>query len=278
MKKRITALITAAALLFSGCSSGEKTYELTDGKLNIYIFSAGKADAALFYTDSHAVLIDCGEKGFGKEILAFMDENDIDSLDCMIITHFDKDHVGGAAKILGSVEVGQVFQSNCPKDSEEYEKYVKRLDECGITPQTVRETVEVNFGAANFIIDPPAQETYETDPSNNSSLITTVELGYCTMLFAGDAEDDRMAEFTQANEIDCDLLKVPYHGHYQDGLKSFVESVDPEYAVMTCSDEEPEDEKTVKLLKKAGAKTFVTRKNAVRVSCDGVEVTVEYDD
>ena len=276
MKGRIAAVVTAAAIL-CGCMLKKEDTALPDGQLNVYVFSAGKADAALIYTDTHAVLIDCGEKGFGKDILDFMKENDIGSLDCMIITHFDKDHVGGAAKILGSVEVKQVFQSNYPKDSGEYDKYVQRLEECGIAPVTVRETVSLSFGGVSFTIDPPEQELYETDPSNNSSLITSVELGDCSLLFAGDAEDDRMAEFAAENERDYDFLKVPYHGHYQYGLDSFVASVKPEYAVITCSLKEPEDSKTAAVLKQAGAEVFLTRKNAVKVVCDGKTVKAAYD-
>ena len=270
MKGRLTAIALAAAVLLCGCGNGKKQAEtLPDGEL--------KADAALIYTDTHAVLIDCGEKGFGKEILDFMEENGIEALDAMIITHFDKDHVGGAAKVLGSVEVEQVFQSNCPKDSGEYDRYIERLEERGITPVTVREPAELSFGGVSFLIDPPKQETYKKDPSNNSSLITEVTAGDCRLLFAGDAEDDRMAEFVAHNEIDFDFLKVPYHGHYQYGLDSFVESVKPEYAVITSSLKEPEDAKTTAVLKQAGAEVFLTRQGAVKAVYDGDELRVAYD-
>ncbi|SDA13756.1 Metal-dependent hydrolase, beta-lactamase superfamily II [Ruminococcus sp. YE71] len=276
MKKELTAVLVAAVTLLCGCTPKKSAPELTDGELNVYIFDAGKADAAMIYTDTHAVLIDCGEKGFGKEILEFMEQNDISALDCMIITHFDKDHVGGAAKILGSVKVGQVIQSNSPKESGEYERYIERLDECGITPVTVREPLELNFGDVKYTIDPPEKETYDRDPSNNSSLITTVEAGDCHLLFAGDAKDERMAEFISDNKTDYDFLKVPYHGHYQYGLDSFVKNVDPEYAVITCSVKEPEDAKTTAVLKQAGAKVFLTRKAAVKLTCNGSKLDAEY--
>ncbi len=274
MLKKLTAVLIAASMVLCGCTSNN---HLPDGKLNVYVFAAGKADAALIYTDTHAVLIDCGEKGFGKDILDFMESNGIETLDCMIITHFDKDHVGGAAKILGSVKVGQVLQSNCPKDSGEYERYTERLSECGITPLTVRETTELNFGGVTFTIDPPERDTYETDPSNNSSLITTVEAGDCKLLFAGDAEDDRLAEFTAKNENDYDFMKVPYHGHYQSGLDSFVKSVKAEVAVITCSAKEPEDAKTTAVLKQAGAEVYMTRQGAVKVTCDGKKLKAAYE-
>ena len=107
-----------------GAGAGQAELMAGDGgnpALRVYCFSAGKADAMLLYTDNSAVLIDTGRKGFGKEILAYLEAEGISSLDKMIITHFDKDHVGGAAKLLHNIPIGEVLQSNYPKESEEYE-------------------------------------------------------------------------------------------------------------------------------------------------------------
>ena len=108
--KMITAALLCAALLLSGCGQATLVADTASGtKLEVYCFSAGKADAFLLYTEESAVLIDCGEKGFGKEILAYMEEAGIESLDYLIITHFDKDHVGGAAKVINSTPVETVL-------------------------------------------------------------------------------------------------------------------------------------------------------------------------
>ena len=68
--------------------------------LNAVTFSIGKADATLIYTAESAVLIDAGEDEDAAEILRFMQRKGIDKLDAFIITHYDKDHVGGADGIL----------------------------------------------------------------------------------------------------------------------------------------------------------------------------------
>lgn len=278
----LSALLTLT--LLAGCSGLNAEHDTvsaqnsalapSENELKVYCFSAGKADAQLIYTKDHAVLIDCGEKGFGKEITAFMEDIGVTSLDYLIITHFDKDHIGGAAKVMRSLEVENVLQSNCPKDSEEYSEYLVQLSESAITAQTVTEDAAFTAGDISFTVNAPDRDTYEDDPSNNSSLITTVEYGSSRLLFAGDAQEDRLKEFTAENTTDYDYLKVPYHGNRIKGLKDFLESTNPEIAVITCSDDEPESEKTVSQLEAQGCAIYLTREAPVAVKSDGETLSV----
>ena len=243
--------------------------------LTVHCFSAGKADAFLLYTQDSAVLIDCGEKGFGKEILAYLEEAGIGRLDCLIVTHFDKDHVGGAAKVLNSFPVDTVLQSNCPKDSEEYEKYCKALSNASLTPVTVRETLRFTLDGVIYSVDPPRKDDYSRDDSNNSSLIVSVWQGDTGLLFTGDAQDERLQEFLSSNRSEYTLLKVPYHGRWQETLPELIRAVRPACAVITSSDSLPEDPKTLALLSDAGVETYLTRQGAVTLYCDGTGIRIE---
>ena len=283
----LAAALLALLLLLPGCGGGAAAPAVKDTAaartaaggagtdLQVYCFSAGKADAFLLYTDASAVLIDCGEKGFGKDILAYMEEAGIDGLDYLIVTHFDKDHVGGAAKVINSVPVKNVLQSNCPKDSEAFEKYEKALDNAAIEPVTVRETLTFELDGVNYTVDPPRRESYSSDSSNNSSLIVSVQNGENSLLFTGDAQDARLEEFIAQNRTAYTFLKVPYHGHWQQTLPELLASVRPSYAVITSSLEEPESPETLKALAEASAETWLTRDGPVLVICDGRTMRVQ---
>lgn len=259
----------------SAASAAPASSAPAGGTFRVYSFQAGKADAALLWTENGAVLIDSGLAGFGKEITAFLEEQGIQKLDCLILTHFDKDHIGGAAKVLKSVEVDRVLQSDCPKDSDEYSKYLAALDSAGLTAETVEKQINFTLDGVSYTVDPPQQTTYDQDESNNSSLIVSAQYGEKRFLFAGDAEDARLAEFLAEDSGTYDYLKVPYHGHWQDGLTAFLNAVKPAFAVITSSDEEPEDARTVTLLKDLGAQVFLTRESPVLAACDGTTLTVE---
>lgn len=243
--------------------------------LNVWCFQAGKADAFLFWNEAGAVLIDTGESGFGKIILEKMEELGMDRLDYLILTHFDKDHVGGAKKILSEIPVETVLQSNCPKSgAEAYEKYLAALDACGLAPLTVRQNLRFTLGDVRFTVDPPAREKYPEEESNNSSLIVTVTHGEQRMLFCGDAEELRLAEFLERNPGEYALVKLPHHGKYQTTLQALLNETKPAYAVVTSSDDAPEDAETLALLHACGVQTFLTREGPVWITSSEEELTV----
>ena len=242
--------------------------------LEVLCFSVGKADAFLLTTAHSAVLIDAGEKGFGKTILAALEERGISQLDYLIVTHFDQDHVGGAAKVLNNFPVSSVLESNHPKDSEEYEKYRKALNNAGLEAQTVRETMDFTLNGVSFSIDPPRKSNYQSDDSNNSSLIITVQSGDDRLLFMGDAQTERLEEFLTWNTDTCTVLKVPHHGKEEPLMEALVEAVQPQYAVITSSDEEPEAASTLAALD--GAEVYLTRQGEVVIRCGDAGLEIGY--
>lgn len=273
-RRRLAALLLAAALLLTGCAAAapEPTPEPAAGTLELHAFDAGAADAILLRTENSAVLIDAGEKGFGKTILAYLAEQGVDALDYLIVTHFDKDHVGGAAKVLNSIPVKAVLQSNQPKDSDEYENYVEALRGAGIEPVTLRETDTFSLDGVSYTVDPPRQSAYAQDSSNNSSLIVSVRYGDTGILLPGDAQTLRLAEFLDANTTTYDVLKLPHHGRDEPLLEALLASVKPTYAIITSSEEEPESGAVLAALEQAGVRTLLTRNQSVTLYSDGITI------
>lgn len=250
----ILFLLTAALLLpCAGCS----------GKATVTFFKAGKADAAVVQTKNAVILVDAGLAKNSDDLIEDLRERGVESIDVFIVSHFDKDHVGGAADIIDAFPIGTVYQSNCPKDSDEHKSYLAALEAVGIEPVTVTETVSFHLDGLTVTIDGPASETYAVDPSNNSSLIASVSHGRTTVLFTGDAEDARLTEYLEEFQRPAGklILKVPYHGHWQSSLTAFLTAAAPDTAVICCSKSEP-DEKEVsrvtELLTDLGAEIYLT--------------------
>jgi len=275
LTKQLLRILSAmlVLLLLTGCSIDPDR----NVKLQLYFFSAGKADAILLNTAQGTVLVDAGEKGFGREIIAYLEEQGIDAIDTMIITHFDQDHVGGAARVLNRFPVKQVLQSNCPQDGEEYENYCRALEKTGLEPVTVRETVTLALGEAIVTVDPPKKEHYDTSESNNSSLIVSVECGSNHLLLPGDAENERLEEFLPDARESYDLVKLPHHGEYCRELKSLVLSTQPRYTIITTGATEIDDSKTAQLMEICGTEVFLTAKAPVVVQCTRSTLKVFYD-
>ena len=267
----LTAVLLLTALTAAGTVIPSKKDTAED--LEVHFFEAGAADAILLTTESSAVLIDAGEDGFGETILEYLGKKGIAQIDYLIITHFDQDHVGGAADVLEGISVGTVLQSNQPKDSDEYENYEAALNNTGIKAVTVRETYTFVLDGVSYSIDPPRQTEYDEDKSNNSSLIISVANGDNRFLFAGDAQTQRLEEFLETNSVTYDVLKMPHHGRDEPLLDALLSSVKPSLAIITSSDDEPESEAVVRSLEDLGIRVLLTRECAITLQSDGSDIS-----
>ena len=238
--------------------------------ISIYVFDSGKSDAIIISKNDNHMMIDTGEESNVDDILTYFEKNNIRKLDYLIITHFDKDHVGGASKIIDNIDVGRILSSNVPKDSEYYNNYLNSLDKKGIIPMVVTDDYEFSMSSITVYINGP-KVLYDKNESNNSSLIIGIEYDNNSFLFMGDAENSRIKDFVAVNNKEYDLIKMPYHGNYLKRLDDLFDDVKPKYAVITSSFE---DEKTVNLLNKYEIKYYNTKDGSINILSDGNNIHI----
>lgn len=247
---------------------------LFPARMDIHCFNAGSADCFLISQDGHRVMIDTGLKKSGKDIAAYLEENGIGHIDLLIITHFDKDHIGGCPRILEVCDIDTVIQSNSPKDSEIYVAYTRALEEHGITPITLYQDLHMVLGEMLLFLDAPMLAEYPVDPSNNSSIITSIFLDDSSLLFMGDAETMRLQEFYRSNSRSYEFVKIPHHGRYDVALPGVIEQIAPKFAVITSSKKEMEDRSVLDMLSEKNVETFLTREGAIDISLVDNEYTI----
>ena len=200
------------------------------------MYIGGKADSMIIRTPQSTVIIDCGEKGDGKEIVSLLEDEGVTTVDYLIITHYDKDHVGGASKVIKNLDVKNVLAPDYEEISEEMDKYHKALAEKNITPQLLTSDLSFELDSADYTVFAPEKDYYGEDNDNDFSLVTKVKYHDITFLYTGDAMEQRLEEIMDVGH--CDLLKVPYHGRKLDNLKDFLDAVTPACAVVCTSAEE----------------------------------------
>ena len=243
-----------------------------DPNLTITALSVGKADALVLQQGGHTVLIDAGEKDDGDKIVRFLKNQGIHSVDLLVITHFDKDHVGGAAKVLKHLEVNSVLTPDYEGTRPEYDSFMEALD----GKDEVRRltgTDEETIGDMKIRIQAAEQgETY-TDV-NDLSLVTWVTFGSRKFLFTGDIAEERISELLASGEdLRADWLKMPHHGRYEENLGELLDAVKPTFAVICCSNKHPASEDTLNLLNERQIEVFDTSEESVVTTCDGEQIT-----
>ena len=265
MRKILSALVLCA--LLAGCAAAAE-----DGELTAVFYDVGKADAILLYTENAAVLIDAGKNKAGQQILDDLAARGIEKLDFLIVTHFDKDHVGGADAIVKGIPVARALEPAYRGDSKQLTQYREALQEAGIEADALSENLSFELDGLRFDVDVANADFYGEDEENDFSLVVRLSHGGVRFLFAGDAEGTRLAELIDEGDLASDVLKVPHHGNHEKLSALFFESVSPEYAIITSDEKEPEDERVVTALQIAGAEVLLTRNGTIELISDGISV------
>lgn len=264
-------------VLLWGCES-KTEFTQEKEKLKITFFDVGKGDAILIETEHTSMLIDAGYDDTAGVILDYLDQQEKSSLDYMVITHFDKDHVGGADRVLEEVTVNQILQPDYESDSSQYREYQEMLKADNQQPELVTDIRTLSFDGVECLIYPPQKQEYKEE-DNDFSLVISMTYKEQRFLFAGDSEKERLDELLSQSEFELkhDLLKVPHHGRKEKNSEEFLQAVSPEAAIITCSEEEPGDDKIRRILRQTGAQIYLTSEGTITCLCDGETMEIRQE-
>jgi len=283
-KKQIFGIIILLAILFS-LWIWTKNISTDFSEQNNFLITAlpvGKADSLILQENQTAILVDTGEREDGLFIEQELKNRGIEKLDLLFVTHFDKDHVGSAAYLLERIKVDTVLMPDYAGERPEYQEFLDSLNHHSEIKQIrVTEPLLLDYGAVKMTIYPAedAQEIQNTEGEydNDMSLVASVIYGDKKFFLTGDIEKTRISQMLSM-DIDWkhDWIKMPHHGKYQKALKDLLDVVQPDFAVICCSREEPAEKKTLKLLAEEKITTWDTSSRSVVTICDGEKIKVEY--
>lgn len=281
IKKIMSIAITVVLLTLGigGCTDignaqeENKVYEvqdISDAPVDITVMDIGKADCILIKLQDKTIMIDTGLNKNGQHIVDKLKENNIDTLDYLILTHMDKDHIGGADTVIDNIKIDNLIQADYVKESKQYDQYEESIKKNNVLPVLLHEKISTEINGAEINIYPAKKDYYEQ--SNDYSIIVELIYGEYNFLFAGDAEDERLKEFLNSNNTKYTFVKIPHHGRNDSMSEAFIKSTSPDYAAITCSDEEVPDDELLNILKKNNVKTYLTSDGEIEIKTDGKSI------
>ena len=277
IRKFLLCITLIGTCLLCGCRNinDEKAAQIppVTGMFDFTILKSGQADAIFLQTENHNVIIDCGEKDDGDKLALLLQEKEVTYVDCVFITHFDKDHVGGFPKVAKSVMAGNIIVPDYDGKKKEYSDFVKIVGENNLNVTRLTEDTFFTLDDVLFEVSVPKRKVY-AEGDNDFSLVISVTHGENTFLFAGDAHVERLEEVMKEFDSRYDFLKVPHHGKYNKNTKRFMTSVNPSYSVICDSTKNPAEAETLSVLEQAGSKIYRTANGDVFVLSDGKEIKI----
>ena len=278
IKKISKVLLILFILLLSSCKSNyepnnKSSTDVTNYGLEINVLDIGKADAIIIKTAKGCAVIDCGETDDGNKVLSRLNEKGISKIDFLFITHFDKDHVGGAPQVIEGIETGQIITPDYEGSNSEYTTYKDVIKDNKYNVFAISKDMEVSLGDVSFKVFAPSKEEY-VKSDNNNSLVIEMTYGEKRFLFTGDAEAKRIKNIIPKLSGKYDVLKVPHHGRWNKRTDELIEAVNPNYSVICDSIKNPAEKETLNLLNEYGSNVFCTKDGDIEFLCDGKEITI----
>ncbi len=210
--------------------SGEHT-------VRMLFVNAGKADCIILEADGLTYLIDTGEDNSVPKILAGLAYMETESIAGVFLTHTDKDHIGGWETILQAYPVEKLYTAVI---REAPDTYLKMAGE--IPYETLMPGQSVPIGGEGLYLDVLCPIRLYPDEENNNSLILRLDCGEETVLFAGDMKAEEEADLLSTGyNLDCTVLKVPYHGRKDGSGEAFLAACTPELSIICCDTETDPD-------------------------------------
>ena len=250
-----------------------------DYPLSVHYLDVGKADSILIEQEGHWILIDGGDKEERNRVLEYLRRRQVTSLDMVVVTHPDRDHIGAMEDIVREYSIEQFLmpkiQENLIVDSTRYQKMMEEIEKKNmpITYPKSGDTFEIG-GMILEVLGPIS--SYED--VNNSSLVLRLRFGERVFLFMGDAENKAEDDLLANNiSLKCDVLKVGHHGSKTSTSAKFLKEVQPQIAVVSTGEDRndlPKGE-VVERIEQVGADLHRTDlEGTIIVSTDGQKLTV----
>jgi competence protein ComEC len=209
-----------------------------DGKLHVSFLDVGQGDSVLIQTpNGQNILIDGGPdpQKINLELskkLPFWDR----TLDLVVSTQPQADHITGLVDVLQRYKVDQVLEPGVSYNSSVYQEWCSLVEDRGIEHNLAcaGQEIDLGDGVKMEVLNPPASLWEGTsDDVDNNGVVMKVTWGEVSFLFTADIRQDLEFELVgQRANLKSTVLKVAHHGGKTSTASQFLAAVDPEVAVI----------------------------------------------
>jgi competence protein ComEC len=240
-------------------------FSLQSQSLKVIFFDVGQGDAILISQGQNQTLIDGGRDGkiilekLGKYI-PFWDR----TIETVIATHPDADHIGGLVSVAKNYKIESVLETSAQSDSQTYIAWEDLISSKNMQKIEALKNITIKFpeSARIEILYPESSVIGAKNESNDRSVVARLIFGENKFLFTGDLPAEKEAVLIGCGaDMKADVLKVSHHGSKYSTSEEFLKAVSPQDAVISVGKNNsyghPAPEITDRLLK-SGAKIWRT--------------------
>ena len=242
--------------------------------LLIDFIDVGQADSILVRNQDKVMIIDAGTNEEGETVVNYLKNLGITKIDYLIGTHPHEDHIGGLDDVINNFDIGQIYMPKIETTTKTFEDVLDAIENKNLTITAPNKGDKIELGQAvgEFMTEP----ILDKDNLNVSSLVLRLEFGNTSYLFMGDAEEENEETIQWPK---TDVLKVGHHGSSTSSSESFLEQVQPQYAVIMAGKDNsyglPKQE-TIDKLNNIGCEIYRTDEDGtIQMTSDGNAIEIK---
>ena len=224
------SLMMALALVLPG--SMVSAQAAAGGDMAVHFIDVGQGLAILVQSGGENLLYDGGNRSHADEVVQYLKDQQVETIDYMISSHYDEDHLGGLVKCLDTFEVEHVLGSDYVHTSDLFNTFMNTATAHAIIVEypSVGDTYE--FGTGSFTVMAPDGISQN---SNDNSVVIRLTNGNNSFMFMGDAEETSEQDMISTGmNLDCDVLSLGHHGSASSTSWDLLEATTPSWAVISC--------------------------------------------
>jgi competence protein ComEC len=242
--------------------------------LRVTFLDVGQGDSTLLEAPGGAVLVDEGPPE--ADVAGQLRAMGVRALTAIVLTHPQRDHIGGASAVLDRLHVGEVEDPGIEAPSADHDAAVAAARRHRVPVEIVHQGDAFRIGRLRIRILWPDEPGPPSEDPNQHAVVILASYGTTDVLLTADAESDVTGRLRIPP---AEVLKVAHHGSEDPGLPDLLRSLRPRLAVISVGQGNdyghPRPETIAALRAFPGLETLRTDENGrIVVESDGRKITV----
>ena len=162
------------------------------------------------------------------------------SLDLVVLTHPDSDHLRGLLDVLDRYEVENILWTGVLRETGTFEKWIEKIEQEAANIFIAQRGQVIKAGDAQFYVLHPFESLEGISAekgSNETSVVMKLVFGDNTFLLLGDIsrkeEGELLVRSDSAVNLSTNVLKIAHHGSKYSSSRQFLDIAKPEIAVIS---------------------------------------------
>lgn len=230
--KKFGSIICSALLLLGLTVGSSAVANGAQPSMTVTFIDCDQGDSILVESNGHRMLVDGGKAVHAQAVEDCLRSKSISTLDYVVASHPDEDHIGGLPQIYNRFQVNYSYYSPYKTNTKCYKNYLSAIkSEPG--SKAANPTANSRFQVGGTTVQVLSDGT-GAENANDASLVLKVQCGNRSLLLTGDISSTvEQSLVNSGTDLQTDILKVAHHGSAGSSSASFLAEAAPKYAAIS---------------------------------------------